>query len=239
MIRKPRWSIAVAASSMMAAGFLASSPLRAATGTDELAGWGGLRLGMTIAEARAVAGYTWSKPETANVKTHTGTTEVWTVLRSQAQVAFAGRSFDLEIDFDEKGSLNQIKLTASQATNAFAACDAAFAKLVAEGERQFGVFRPVEPAHAEKHDVDTERETKTADWMTTIEHRNAPEGKSTYEHLLIKWRKTHEAPWHVYHIENSVRSLSSAYVEVMASLSPKAPCDLFLGFAAGPYPTKK
>lgn len=224
---------------MLAACALALSPLRAANSTDELAGWGGLRLGMTIAEARAVAGYTWSKPDSANVETKPGTTVVWTILRSQAQVAFGGRSFDLEVDFDDKGSLNQIKLTAHQATNAFAACDAAFGELLAEGERQFGSFRPVEPAHAEKHEVEMEKQTKTADWLTTIEHRSVPKAKSTYEHLMIKWRKTHEAPWHVYHIDNAIRSLSSAYIEAMASLNPKEPCALFLGFAAGPYPTKK
>lgn len=237
MRKESQRAIALLAGSMLAAGLLASSFVFAADSAGE--GWGGFRFGMTIADARAVTGYTWAEPEHANVQTMPGTTAVWTVLRSEAKVTFGGQAFDLEIDFDDKDSLKQIKLRAEQATNAFAACDAAFGKLLVKGEGQFGSFRPVEVAHAEKHEVDTEKETGTSDWMTTIEHRNAPDGKSTYEHMIIKWRRTHDAPWHVHHIDNAIRSLSSSYVELMGTLSPKEPCALFVGFAAGPYPTKK
>lgn len=238
MKREPASFMAVAAAAVLAAGLLALSPLRADS-TDTLDGWGGLRFGMTLDEARGVAGYTWSKPEQANVQAKDGATVVWTVLRSKAQVTFAGKSFALDVNFDDKGSLNQIKLKRQEPATAFATCDAAFAKLLAEGERQFGLFRPVEPAHAQKHDAKTEHETGASDWLTAIEHRSAPEGKSTYERLLMKWRRTDKLPWHVYHIDNAVRPFSNSYVELMASLDPKEPCELFLGFAAGPYPFKK
>src|SRR6185503_14314905 len=101
-----------------------------------------------------------------------------------------------------------------------------------EGERQFGLFGPVQPAQAEAHDTAKERETKVADWINMAEHRGAGAGKSTYEYRMEKWRKTHDAAWRIYYIDNAVRPYKSSYVELMASLNPKGPCNLFLGFAA-------
>ncbi|MFM9865811.1 MAG: hypothetical protein ACKVRO_19635 [Micropepsaceae bacterium] len=217
---------------------LATAPVLA-DGPDKLDGWGGLRFGMTVDEAQGIVGRTWSKPEQVNVQTQPGETAVWTILRSKGQVDFGGKSFDLEVTLDDKGGLNQIKLARQEPADTFALCDGAFAKLLAEGERQFGSFRPVQPAHAERRDAGKEKRTETAAWMTMIEHRPLPQGKSVYQHLLIKWRKTSERPWHIYHIDNAVRPFGASYVELTATLSAKEPCELRLGFAADPYPFEK
>ncbi len=240
MKRRTRRPITHVAGSLLTAGVLALAtvPVRAES-PDKLDGWGGLRFGMTVGEAQDVAGRTWAKPEQVDVHTLAGEDAVWTTLGSKDQVDFGGKRFDLKVVFDDKGSLNQIRLTRQESTDAFAQCDAAFAELLVEGERQFGLFRPVQPAHAERRSASKEKETETSDWLNTIEHRHVAQGKSVYEYLLTKWRKTRERPWHTYHIENAVRPFSASYVELSGTLSAKEPCELFLGFAAGPYPFER
>jgi hypothetical protein len=217
---------------------LATAPVRAES-PDTLDGWGGLRFGMTLAEAQGVAGRTWSKPEQVDTKTPAGEAAVWTVMQSKEQFDFGGKLFDLKVVFDEKGGLNIIKLATQEPADAFARCDAAFAGLLAEGERQFGLFRPVMPAHAERRSAQMQKQTETSDWLTSIEHRHLPQGKSVYQYWQAKWRKTRERPWHIYHIDNAVRPFSASYVELTASLSAEEPCELDLGFAAGPYPFER
>ena len=239
MKTEPKWSVARAVT-VLAAGVLTASTVTVrAESADTLDGWAGLRFGMTVDEARSVADRTWAEPEKANVRTAEGKTVAWTILKSARQVAFAGQAFDLEADFDEKGSLNQIKLSRREPVDAFAACDGAFRKMLAEGERQFGPFRPAQAEKAEGRDAELERETKTSDWILAIAHHRVAEGRSTYEVRTDKWRKTSEKPWHVYNIANAIRPFSASYVELIATLAPNEPCQLALGFASGPYPSEK
>lgn len=228
------WFAAVGVGSLSAAGLALAAPPASA-----LDGWGGLRFGMTVDEARAVVGYKWSEPEKVDVHTGPGTIAIWTTLKPADQVQFAGQPFNLQANFDANGRLSNIKLTNERSVASFEGCDAEFRKLLTEGERQFGVFQPVQLAHAETRDIDMEKQTGTADWLVLIEHRRAPGGKSTYEYLMTKWRKASQSAWHVYKLDNAVRPFNASYVELMVALDPKKPCELTVGFGSGAYPFKK
>jgi hypothetical protein len=172
-----------------------ASPVLAATALD---GWGGYKFGMSPDAARAVPGQTFGPYSAKNIWN-----ENKGAMGAKTEPVIDGVPYALNLFFNDTSKLNGISLE-HEKKSSLGDCGGAFLTLLAQQEKSYGGFNPVDPEH--KRD-----QTKTP--PTSLEWK--AQGGSRYELATITLADEYAYAW------KARKGDGYHYVEIYATWSSK------------------
>lgn len=137
----------VASVSLAAALLLASAAL--AQEKPVLDGWGPLRFGMSIDDARKATDLAWDPDACTDEKEIAlDGCYLWPKAFGAGEVVIDGMGFSPGVRFDRWGRLQQIDLSFGVRRSAFESCQSLFERTVENLEQRYGQLQPVREPHA-------------------------------------------------------------------------------------------
>jgi hypothetical protein len=184
------------------AGFLAT-PVLAATALD---GWGAYKFGMSPDAARAIQGQTFGPYSAKNIWN-----ENKGAMGAKTQPVINGVHYAFNLFFDDVSKLNGISLE-NEKNSSLGNCGGAFLTLLAQQEKSYGGFNPVDP---ERKRDESQTPPTSVEWKS--------QDSSRYELATVTLADEYAYAW------KARKGDGVHYVEIHATWSskpddPAAPC---------------